>query len=133
METIKAIPMQTAENSKPSTSNNGNKRFATIPLPLLIQDILNIEIGEESRFMCEKSKYGTQFKKVMFHGRCQPLNNKSSKNDEPDAIKRSYTVDDGSENITVHYSHASGQIQGIVIHSTIFEKRKKMNFLINCF
>lgn len=123
METIKAIPVQTAENSKPSTSYNGNKRFATIPLPLLIQDILNIDIAEESSFMCEKSKYGTQFKKVIIHGRCQLLNSKSSKNDEADAIKRSYTVDDGSENITVHYSHASDQIQGIVVHSTIFEKK----------
>lgn len=94
------------------------KQFNTGPSPLLIRDILRISIEKNSFLNSERELYGRRFRRVMFYGRCEPVNTRSSKYngqssaERIDTNKRIYKVDDGSASIVVHFSHASKIYQG---------------------
>lgn len=82
------------------------RNLSNFPVPLLIEDILLIPMKD--LFFDELSIFGKSFKTVMCHGRV--IAKIGASKGLQDTIR--YTVDDGTANIDVYYSHNNRNNRG---------------------
>lgn len=106
----------TSDRNANNSNNTNRPRHITVgPLPLEIEDILQIKIDcdESEMWRSVQTVYGRNFKTVMFYGRCKAF--RGTARSEPGRNVRQYEVDDGSGVIIVHFAHSDRKYLGAII------------------